>query len=614
MKDSMPTPSLFPGAIETRGLPERFRTLKNVGPFLILLWETGPLLVVAYFSARLLRATLPVAILYITKLVVDTVVHGSRAGTVDTRRLWQLILIELFLAILSDVITRCVTVADSLISDRVVNSASEKLIRHASKLDLPQFEEADYQNRLERAQQVVRRMQLTTQLMSAAQDVLMLAIFATAILVLLPWLLVILVVSSLPVFLAEGHFASLSYALLYRRTEQRRELDYVRSLGLTQEAAKEVKVFGLGENLVSRYQKLANLFAEENLRLLLRRARVGAIFTIIGTVGYYGAYGLVIYQTLQGKLSIGDLAFLVASFARSRSLIDGLVTNVSAITEQAMYLDYFYAFLRMEPVIRSKHGALPVPDRIKEGLEFRNVTFRYQGANRDALNNVSFRLEPNKPIGLIGVNGAGKTTVTRLLARLYDPTEGQILLDGIDLREYDLESWRRQIGIIFQDFVHYDMLASENIGFGCLPRSQDRGHIERSAKLSTAYEVVSKFNKGIDQMLGKRFDGGVELSIGEWQKIALARAYMSDSQVLVLDEPTAAHDARSEHHVHQQLRELVQGKLTLLISHRLPNVRLAHRILVLSAGQVFEEGTHQELLTSKGLYAELFELQAAGYK
>jgi len=614
MKESMPSETqAYDDAVRVTWR-ERLRTLRNVRPFLALLWRTGPSLVVGYFVARLLRAAVPVATLYITKLVIDTVVHGVRGGSVDTARLWRLILIELALAVLSDVLGRFITVADSLINDRVVNSVSVQLMRHASSLDLTQFEEADYHDRLYRAQQVTRRMHLTTQLMSAAQDTVMLVMFASAIVVLFPWLLIILVCASLPVFFAEGHFASLSYALLYRRTQQRRELDYVRSLGIEQEGAKEVKIFGLSDFLVRRYQELANLFEDENRRLLVRRAAVGALLTCAGTAGYYGAYAAILYETLRGALSVGGLTFLIASFARSRALIEGLLTNFSGITEQAMQLEFFFSFLRAEPSIRSKPGALPIPQPIKEGIEFRHVSFRYPGSGRYALRDVSFRITPGKPIALIGENGAGKTTVTKLLARLYDPTEGRILLDGVDLREYDPEEWRRRIGVIFQDYMCYDMPLRENISVGGLEHSHDHERVARSARFSLAAKVASRLKGGFEQMLGRRFAGGVELSTGEWQKVALARAYMRDSQVLILDEPTAAHDARSEQLVFQNVAEFTRGKITLLISHRLPNVRLADRILVLRDGRVYEQGTHQELLESNGLYAELFEMQASGYR
>jgi ATP-binding cassette, subfamily B, bacterial len=580
-----------------------------------MVWDTSPSLAFISISSRLLRGALPVAMLYVSKLIVDAVVRSVRGGHIESGRVWRLVAVELGLAVASDLLGRAVALADSLLGDRFTNRVSVELMRHASVLDLAHFEEPEFYDKLERARrQTMGRMQLMTQVMALAQDLITLLTLTSALILFSPLLLLMLICAVLPAFLGETHFASLSYSLLFRWTPQRRELDYLRWLGATQESAKEVKIFGLGGYLTERYRRLANMFYEENRGLVIRRAAVGSLLALVGTAGYYGAYVVILYRTLHGSLTVGDLTFLAGSFARSRSLIEGVLSSFSSISEEAMYLDDLFAFFRMEPSIRSKPGALPAPRPVQRGLEFRNVSFQYPDAERYALHDVSFTLRPGQRIALIGENGAGKTTITKLIARLYDPTEGEILLDGIDLREYDLEDWRREVGVIFQDYMRYHMLLWENIGVGRIELFDDRKRIERAARLSLASDVAAGLENGLDQMVGRRFKDGVDLSGGEWQKVALARAYMRDAQLLILDEPTATLDARAEHRVFERFAELTRDKIAVLISHRFSTVRMADRILVLHDGEVLEEGTHEELLALRGQYAELFELQAAGYR
>ncbi|MGI9069942.1 MAG: ABC transporter ATP-binding protein [Bryobacteraceae bacterium] len=594
---------------------ERLKALENVRPLLKMVWDTSPSLAFISISSRLLRGALPVATLYVSKLIIDAVVRSVRGGHIESGRVWRLVAVELALAVASDLLGRAVALADSLLGDRFTNRVSVELMRHASVLDLAHFEEPEFYDKLERARrQTMGRMQLMSQVMAVAQDLITLLTLTSALILFSPLLLLMLICAVLPAFLGETHFASLSYSLLFRWTPQRRELDYLRWLGATQESAKEVKIFGLGGYLTERYRRLANMFYEENRGLVIRRAGVGSLLALVGTAGYYGAYVVILYRTLHGSLTVGDLTFLAGSFARSRSLIEGVLSSFSSISEEAMYLDDLFAFFRMEPGIRSKPGALQAPRPIQRGLEFRHVSFRYPDAERYALHDVSFTLHPGQRIALIGENGAGKTTITKLIARLYDPTGGQILLDGIDLREYDLDDWRREVGVIFQDYMRYHMLLWENIGVGRIEFFDDRERIERAAQLSLASDVAAGLEKGLDQMVGRRFKDGVDLSGGEWQKVALARAYMRDAQLLILDEPTATLDARAEHRVFERFAELTRDKIAVLISHRFSTVRMADRILVLHDGEVLEEGTHEELVALRGQYAELFELQAAGYR
>ncbi|MDO5528449.1 MAG: ABC transporter ATP-binding protein [Paracoccus sp. (in: a-proteobacteria)] len=603
----------------------RFAAMKNIPPFLRMVWEASPALALSMGGLRLIRALLPVTMLYVGKLIIDEVVRlsGGAAGE-SLGALWQsgalhavtiLVLIELGLAIFSDILGRLVRLTDLLLQERLVISLSTRLMRHAAELDLEDFEDAVLQDKLERARrQAAGRMSLLGLLFGQMQDALTVATFAGGLLLYNPWLVVLLLIALIPAFLGESHFKSLSYQLNYRRTPQMRERDYLRMIASSADSAKEVKMFGLSDFLRERYLDLARRFYRENLGIARRETVWLSVLTGLGTLGYYGAYLWIIARTITGDLSLGDLTFLAGSFQRLRALLESLLIRFSDVAAQAMYLEDLFDFLRVEPEIFSKQGALDVPDPISEGFEFQNVGFYYPGSNRYAVRGLSFRLRAGETVALVGENGAGKTTLVKLLARLYDPDEGRILLDGRDLRDYDLDQLRAAIGAIFQDFMRYNMTAADNIAVGRIEARADRGRIENAAQQALADTIIAKLPAGYDQMIGKRFANGVELSGGEWQRVAIARGYMREAQVLILDEPTAALDARSEYEVFKRFKELSAARTAVLISHRFSSVRMADRILVLADGSVEAEGTHEELMEEEGRYRDLFELQAAGYR
>ena len=605
---------------------ERFSALRTLRPFIAMVWRTSPPLTLSSLSLRLVRALLPVVALYIGKLIIDDVVHlVQMPGRPATFEDWLasgllnwlsvLILAELGLAVLSDILGRVVELVDSLLSERVTNASSVRLMEHAATLDLEDFEDAEFQDQLERARrQTSGRLTLMSQLMGQAQDIVTVASFAAGLLVFAPWLIVLLLVALVPVFLGEAHFNAQTYRLDFGRTPERRELDYVRQTAASVETAKEVKIFGLNRFLIEHYTSLANTFYAANRALALRRATWGGLFTTIGTLGYYVAYAYIVWRTLVGAFSIGDLTFLAGSFLRLRSLLEGLLLGFSSTAGQALYLNDLFSFFEMRPEILSPEHPLPFPRPIREGFVFEDVGFRYPGAERWAVRHLDFTLKAGEVVALVGENGAGKTTLVKLLTRLYDPDEGRILLDGHDLRDYDLDQLRGSMGVIFQDFVRYNFTAGDNIAVGRIAARGDQARIARAARSSQADEVIAGLPGGYGQRIGKRFKNGVELSGGEWQKVAIARAYMREAEVLILDEPTAALDARAEFEVFQRFKELSKGKTAVLISHRFSSVRMADRIFVLADGKVEAAGTHEELLARPGLYAELFELQAAGYR
>jgi ATP-binding cassette subfamily B protein len=580
-----------------------------------MVWDTSPALVSITTALRLIRALLPLAMLWVSKLILDSVVGWIKRGNGDSAGLWKLVSLELGLAVLSDLLGRANSLADSLLGDRFTNRVSVRLIEHATQLDLASFEDPVFYDKLERARrQTTGRIGLLAAVLNVAQDTLSLISLSAGLIVFSPWLMVLLVAAVIPAFLGETHFTTLAYSVLYRWTPQRRLLDYLRMLGASSQSAKEVKIFGLGTHLAERYHEVSDRIYEDNKKVAVKRAGVGFLLNLVSTGGYYGAYAVVLIRTLAGAISIGTFTFLTGAFSRSRMYIEKILQSFTDISDQALYLKDLFEFFEMEPSIRSLPGALPAPRPIRAGFEFRNVAFAYPGSSTMVVENINFRLEAEEKIALIGENGAGKTTLVKLLARLYDPTAGQILLDGVDLREYDVEDLRKEIGVIFQDYMRYELLAKENIGFGKIEDLADQARIELAAQKSMAFQVIGKLPNGYDQMIGRRFDGGVDLSGGEWQKFALARAYMRDAQLLILDEPTATLDARAEYEVFRRFAELTKGRMAVLISHRFSTVRMADRILVLQNGRIREQGTHKHLVELGGQYAELFELQAAGYR
>ena len=611
-------------------LRERFDALRNLPPFLRQIWAASPALTIASLGLRIVRALMPIVTLYIGKLIIDEAVRlvgagvgagigfdslgpAWRSGQLDT--LAWLLAIEFGLAIGSDLIGRLVSYGDSLLSELFTNATSVRLMEHAATLDLEDFEDPDLQDKLDRARrQTMGRMNLMSMLFGQVQDAITVVSFAIGLLIYAPWLILLLAIALLPAFVGEAHFSALGYSLNFAWTPERRQLEYVRQMGASVETAKEVKIFNLHKYLIERYRELADGFFLANRALARRRAIWGTLLAALGTAGYYIAYAYIAWRTVRGDFTIGDLTFLASSFRRLRQLLEGLLVGFSQIAGQALYLEDLFSFFEIEPEITSPENALAIPKPITRGFVFENVGFRYPDAETWALRGLDFELRAGEVLALVGENGAGKTTLVKLLARLYDPDEGRILLDGRDLREYDLDDLRANIGVIFQDFVRYHLTAGENIGVGQIEAMGDEDRIREAARRAMAEGVIEGLPMGYDQLIGRRFKTGVDLSGGQWQKIAIARAYMRDAQVMILDEPTAALDARSEFEVFQRFKELSDQRTAVLISHRFSSVRMADRILVLAEGRLEATGTHEQLMADGGRYAELFELQAAGYR
>ncbi len=606
---------LKPVEAQIQAWRERVKALSNIPPVLKIVWESGPGICALGMVLRILTGLLPLAALAVGRLIINLVVAAVKHPGPIPPVIWWLIGAEFAIAGLGNILSRVIDYTDARLADQFAREVSLRIMRHAASLDLQSFEDPVFYDKLERARvQATDRIGMLNALGRLIQQAITLISLAAAVVYYSPILFVVLLACVIPAFIGESHFAFLGYSLAFSLTPMRRELDYLRDLGTRKESAKELKVFGLGGYLQNRFLKINDEVIGKNRKLLRRRVIAGSILGLISSIGYYASYAYLVIRALLGHLSIGDLTLLAGALQGTSSQIQLIFSTFTSIADQALFLTDLLQFFAVQPNIRTAGQARSAPHPIREGFEFREVSFRYPGTERWVLNKLNFRIHPGERIALVGENGQGKTTLVKLISRLYDPTEGQILLDGIDLREYDLASLQHEVGVIFQDFVRYDMTARENIGVGRIEYLGEEPRLREAAQKSRASDIMERLPHGLDQMLGRRFEGGVDLSGGEWQKFALARAYARDAQLLILDEPTAALDAPSEYEIFVRFAELTEGKMALLISHRFSTVRMCDRIVVLEKGQIREEGTHQELIESGGKYADMFELQASSYR
>ncbi len=598
-------------------IKDRIAALNNVPRFLKLVYKTSPSLTIANAILRMTMAMLPIVMLYVSKLIIDQVVLLSKSGneSISLTPLWQLVALEFGLVIFSSALSMAVKLIDTLLGDLFANHTLIKIMSHAATLDLDQFEDSLFYDKLERArQQSSGRVTLLTYVLTQVQDLITMCFFGATLIVFNPWFTLILIFSTIPSFIGEYYFNIKNYILTRRQMHGKRELEYLSYVGASDQSAKEVRLFNLSDFFIGRFRTIANKLYSDNRNLQTSRSLWGTILAIVGHVGYYIAFVYIILSVVRGSLSIGSLIFLLGSIRQLGMILQNVIFRFSLISQGALYLRDFFEFFQIKPKIVATSSPRHFPKPIQHGFTFENVGFKYINSNQWANRHLNFTLHAGEKLALVGENGAGKTTLVKLLVRLYDPTEGRILLDGHDLREYDLTELRAEIGIIFQDYLRYQMTTSENIAVGNIKEKENHELIVNSAKQSLADKIIERLPNKYEQMLGRHFNQGVELSGGEWQKIALARAYMRDAQLMVLDEPTAALDARSEYEVFQRFSELTNNKSAMLISHRFSTVRMADRILVLDKGEIIEMGSHEELLKKEGRYASLFELQAMGYR
>ncbi len=593
---------------------DSFKGWRSIPRFFREIYQAGPGLFIGNVLARILKAFAPVVLLWVGKLIIDEIVGLLQEDSGDLDRLWQYVGIELGVALLSDLLGRVVNLTDGLLGDLYSNNSSERIIRKAQELSLEQLEDPVFYDKLERARmQTSSRVNLMSNVLGQAESLLSVGSLIAGLIYFEPWLILLLILSVVPSFINEIKYSSDRYSLARSWTSERRELDYLRYIGANDRTAKEVKLFGLTNFIAKRFKDLAHRYYLLNRRLAIRQSIFGGLFNLLGILSYYGAYVLIIYRTLGGFLSLGELTFLSGSFNRLQGNLQALFARFTRISESALYLKDYFDFIDLQ-IPKPGQEPVPLPKTIRKGFEFRDVHFTYPGSQTPILKGISFSLSAGEKMAFVGQNGAGKTTLIKLILRFYEPTRGQIFLDGTDISLFDKTEYRKRFGVIFQDFFRYEFTVRENIAVGNIDALEDTTRIEDAARKSLANQVIRELEDGLEQQLGRRFNRGQDLSGGQWQKVALARAYMKDAEVMVLDEPTASLDARAEYEVFKRFIGLTRGRTSIIISHRFSTVRMADRILVLEDGRIVELGTHEELLERKGLYAELFNLQAAGYQ
>ncbi len=599
---------------------DRASALRSMPAAARLIWDASPKLVSYDLALRVISAIVPVASLWVAKLIIDRVASAAGHPGPMTKTLWFLVGAEFALATLVTLCSRGVDYCETRIAEEFSREVSQKVIRHSTRMDLARFEDSGFQDLLERARlQATDRADMLGDMGRFIQQTIALLSLSAAAAALSPWLLLLVVCCVFPSFLAESHYAFANYTLAHELTPQRRELDYLRQLCTTSSSIKEVKLFQLADFLEKRFIDITRRVIRRSAKVAGGRLVAGSAFAVIGSIGYYSAYAILVATALRGNITIGTLTFLTGALLSSSTSIQVLLSLSSKIADQFLFLSDLFVFLAVQPTetaVRPPNGAAAglLEGAARPGIEFRDVSFSYPGTDRPILRNVSFTIDPKERIALVGANGQGKTTLVKLLARLYEPSSGAIYLDGVNLREYPPEELWGRIGVIFQDFVKYEMTAGENIAVGRIADLRNAERLRDAARASGADETLAKLPNGFDQLLGKRFEGGVDLSGGEWQKLAIARAYLRQAAILILDEPTAALDAKAEHEIYTRFSDLATDHIVLLISHRFSTVKIAHRILVLDEGTIREEGTHQDLLARGGLYAGMFELQAENYR
>lgn len=588
----------------------------SIGKIVRFVWQVQPWQATLLCLLTVIQGIIPAINLWIGKLIIDGVVQGIGQGVEAFHKIIYYLILLLGINIMSNLISSGSSVIQTLLGDIVAHKVNVRVIEKSTSLDLFYYDNSQFYDKLSRAQREASSRPLM--IISALFQLIQNGIGLTAMIVVLARLnilvVVLLIIMALPQLIIQTKYAEKGYSLLYRQTQDSRKLYYFSHILTTISYFKEIKLFDLADFLIGRYKKIFDKTFKENKKLVIKRQISAFLVSFLSAAAYAAVYGYAIYQAIKGSITLGDLTLYSGAFARSQGLFNAIISNLTSLYENNLFINNLFTFLDLEPMITSPAKPVPLPREIKRGIEFKHVSFKYPGTEKWVLKDLHISMNPAEHIAIVGENGTGKTTIVKLLGRLYDPQEGEILLDGTNIKDFDPHEYQQMIGVIFQDFSQFYLSARENVGLGYIHEINNLHRIKTATARSGADKVIEKLPQGYESILGKYFDEGNELSIGEWQKVAIARAFMRDSKILILDEPTASLDARTEYEIFQHFKELTEGKISLLISHRFSTVRMSDRIYVLEGGRIVEAGSHKELMGLGAKYAEMFNMQAEKYQ